>query len=205
MHGVKIATRRYFAAIAVIITIAPAIAQPSPMPRLLAAAPRFILQDDSGKNVSLDELTGKIVVLEWFDPNNDYTKRDYKAGATRKLAEKYRDKDVVWLAVNSTRLSDIGWNKRWAEENKLGYRVLDDSRLDVEKKYGITTAPFYFIVDKSGRIQYEGPIDDDDNRALVQGPKEGRINYIDRALGQLTMGQGFDRPQPRVYGDPLNQ
>lgn len=194
-----------YAAVGLCLSIGVCWAQTRPIPKLFDAAPRFLLQDQTGKNVSLDELTGKIVVLEWFDPNNDYTKRDYKAGTTRELAAKYRDKNVVWLAINSTKLSEVSWNKRWAEEKKLGYRVLDDSRLDVANKYGITTAPFYFIIDKSGRIQYEGPIDDDENRALVQGPKDGRINYIDRALGQLTSGQVVDRPQPRVYGDPLNQ
>jgi peroxiredoxin len=177
----------------------------STKPKLFDLAPRFELQDETGKNVSLDQFTGKIVVLEWFDPRNDYTRRDYKAGTTRTIAAKYREKGVVWLAINSTRSGDISANKKWREENKLGYQVLDDAHLTVASKYGITTAPFYFIIGKAGHIAYEGPLDEDENRALDQGPRDGRINYIDRALGQMTTGQQVDRPQPKVYGDPLNQ
>lgn len=175
------------------------------MPQLFATAPRFNAQDDRGRYVTLDGLTGKFVVLEWFDPNNDYTRRDTKAGTTRKLAAKYREKGVVWLAVNSTRLSDVSFNHRWAETHKLGYPVLDDGHLTLAKQYGVTTAPFYFILDRSGHVAYEGPLDEDENRALVQQVRDGRRNWIDRALGQLTTGQVVDRPLPRVYGDPLNQ
>lgn len=175
------------------------------MPQLYASAPRFIAQDDRGRYVTLDQLTGKFVVLEWFDPNNDYTRRDTRAGTARKLAAKFREKGVVWLAVNSTRLSDVSFNHRWAETNKLGYPVLDDGHLILAKQYGVTTAPFYFILDRNGHVAYEGPLDEDDNRALVQQPRDGRRNWIERALGQLTTGQAVDRPLPKVYGDPLNQ
>jgi peroxiredoxin len=175
------------------------------MPQLFAAAPRFIAQDDRGRYVRLDQLTNKIVVLEWFDPNNDYTRRDTRAGTNRKLAAKYKEKGVAWLAVNSTRLSDVSFNHRWAETHKLGYPVLDDGHLILAKQYGVTTAPFYFILDRHGHVAYEGPLDEDENRALVQQPRDGRRNWIDRALGQLIKGQVVDRPLPRVYGDPLNQ
>ena len=175
------------------------------MLKLHDQGPRFSLQDETGRNVTMDELTGKIVVLEWFDPRNDYTRRDTKAGTNRTLAARYKDKGVIWLAVNSTRGSEVSANKRWVDDHKLAYRVLDDSRGSLAQSFGITTAPFYFILDKNGRVVFEGSLDDDDNRSLDQGPKDGRINFVDRALAQLTTGQQVDRPTPRVYGDPLNQ
>src|SRR5690349_23400087 len=96
--------------------------------RIGANAPRFTLQDQDGKNVTLDGLTGKIVVLEWFDPECDYTKRDFALAKTpQKLAERYKDKGVVWLGVNSTRNSSKEKDKAWVKENELPYAVLDDA------------------------------------------------------------------------------
>jgi peroxiredoxin Q/BCP len=169
------------------------------------AAPRFSLTDENGNQVTLDQYTGKIVVLEWFDPGNDYTRRDYKAGTPKAIAAKYADKKVIWLSINSTRTSETSWNKRWIDRFGLGYHVLDDHNQTVAGQYNITTAPFYYIIDANGHIAYMGPFDDDENRALDQKPKDGRINWIDRALGEMTTGQQVSRPQPRVYGDPLNQ
>ena len=42
-------------------------------------------------------------MLEWFDPECDYTKRDAAAGTNKAQAAKYADKGVVWIGVNSTR------------------------------------------------------------------------------------------------------
>src|SRR5437870_2129080 len=63
-------------------------------------APAFQLADQNGKMVSLADLKGKTVVLEWFNANCPVVVRHYKAKTMTTLADKYKDKDVVWLAVD---------------------------------------------------------------------------------------------------------
>src|SRR5260221_3781115 len=115
-------------------------------------APDFSLQDQTGHSVSLLDSINRITVLEWFDPDCDYTKRDVGAKTTKHLAEKYKGKPVTWLAINSTRDSTQGRNKAWQEANALPYPILDDAQKTIAKQYGITKIPFYVIVDQHGTI-----------------------------------------------------
>ena len=65
-------------------------------------APAFAEKDLSGKTVSLAEYKGKVVVLEWNNPNCPFVEKHYtKSGNLPALQKKY-GQDVVWLAVNST-------------------------------------------------------------------------------------------------------
>src|SRR5205823_7585593 len=64
--------------------------------------PGFSLQDQDGKTVSLADRKGKITVLEWFNNECPFVQRHYKLRTMDTLAEKYKSKDVVWLAINST-------------------------------------------------------------------------------------------------------
>ena len=167
-----------------------------------SSAPRFTCEDQEGRNVTLDELVGKTVVLEWFDPDCDYTKRDVQAEKTpQKLAERYKDKGVVWLGVNSTRDGSKGRNKQWVQDNALPYAVLDDSRKRLAAAYGIDTAPRYVIIDKHGKVVYAGSIDEDDSRTGAK--REGKINFVERALDELTSGKDVTKPRGLAYGCPL--
>ena len=64
-------------------------------------APQFTLPDSSGKPVSLSDFSGKVVVLEWVNPDCPFVQRHYSAGTMKTLAERYSGK-VVWLAINTT-------------------------------------------------------------------------------------------------------
>src|SRR5690242_12117563 len=67
-----------------------------------AKAPEFSLKDQNGKTVSLADYKGKTVVLEWFNQGCPYVVRHYKAKTMIDTAAKYKDQDVVWLAINTT-------------------------------------------------------------------------------------------------------
>ena len=65
-------------------------------------APTFSLQDQNGKTHNLADYHGKVVVLEWFNKDCPYVVKHYRAGHMNRLADKYEEQDVVWLAVNTT-------------------------------------------------------------------------------------------------------
>ena len=158
-------------------------------------APAFTLEDVDGKKVSLSDFADKIVVLEWMNPGCPIWARHHKAGTFRTLAEKYKDKGVVWLAINSTNSADKEKNKNFAETEKVPYPILDDHEGTVGKAYGAKTSPHMFVIDKHGRLAYQGAIDDD-----PAGEKENPLNYVDQALTELLAGKAVSVPKTEPYG-----
>lgn len=166
-----------------------------------ANAPAFTVQDQEGRNVTLRDSIGKIVVLEWYDPECEYTKRDIAAVTSKTLSEKYKDKGVVWLAVNSTRDGSGERNKAWIAQNRWSFNVLHDANQAVAKAFGVNSVPYFVIIDKNGGIAYLGVGDNDDSRD--GGKKEGKINYIDKALEEMIAGKPVSLRDARAYGCPL--
>jgi peroxiredoxin len=159
-------------------------------------APAFALEDQNGKKVSLSDYAGKIVVLEWVNPDCPFVQRHYKAKTMITLAEKYKAKDVVWLAINTTQYMNKDTNKQWISQHQLSYPILDDHLGQVGKLYGAKTTPHMFIIDKSGKLVYAGGIDDD-----PRGSKQGSaVNYVDRALEELLAGKPVSVSQTKPYG-----
>src|SRR4030042_766607 len=91
-------------------------------------APDFALKNYDGKEVKLADYKGKIVVLEWFNYECPFVRYHYEKASTMKdLAGKYKDKNVVWLAINSTSHQETSKNKEFAEGHNLLYPILDDT------------------------------------------------------------------------------
>ena len=148
--------------------------------KLHGSAPLFTLVDQNGNNVALTQFSGKFVVLEFMSTDCVFVKRHHKVKTMQALVEKYKEKGVAWVAVNSNRGSDAGRNRAWAREYELSYPILDDGNLSLAKAYKVTRTPTMIIIDRGGNIAYMGAIDDDDSRA--DRKKEGLRNYVDRAL-----------------------
>jgi hypothetical protein len=66
--------------------------------------PDFTLVDAVGVKRSLSDYKGKLVVLEWINPQCPFVQGCYKTKAMQKAYEKVKalDKGVVWLAINTT-------------------------------------------------------------------------------------------------------
>ncbi|HXN40760.1 MAG TPA: redoxin domain-containing protein, partial [Myxococcaceae bacterium] len=66
-----------------------------------APASDFTLKDLDGKTIHLADYKGKVVILEWFNPECPYVRASHSKGSLVGLAKKYNAQGVVWLAVNS--------------------------------------------------------------------------------------------------------
>ena len=187
----------------VMLTIAAAAVLAVPM--LFAAdekpnkAPDFTLKNYDGSEVKLADYKGKIVVLEWFNYECPFCKYHYEKSSTMNdLAAKYKDKNVVWLAVNSTAHQETAKNKEFAEKNKILFPILDDSSGATGKAYGAKTTPHIFIIDAKGNIAYNGAID---NAPLGDVPKDEKlVNFADKALDELTAGKTVTTATTKPYG-----
>ena len=164
-----------------------------------ANAPKFTLKNYDGKDVKLADYTGRIVVLEWFNYECPFVKYHYEKAATMKdLAAKYKSKNVVWLAINSTSHQDVQKNKAFAEQHKLLYPILDDTSGKVGKAYRATNTPQLIIINTDGKIAYNGAID---NAPLGRVPEgEKIVNYVDKALEELTSGKSVSLAKTKPLG-----
>ena len=156
----------------------------------------FALTDQAGKKVALADCAGKIVVLEWINPQCPVWMRHYKARTMVKLAGKYKPKGVVWFAVNSTHSWDQAKNKAFHAKNKLPYPILVDQSGKVGKLFGARTTPHMFILDKKHNLAYAGAIDDD-----PAGRKgAAATNHVAKAVDELLAGKTVSKPRTKAYG-----
>jgi peroxiredoxin len=163
-------------------------------------APEFTLKTFDGKTVSLSDYKGKIVVLEWFNMECPFVQYHYdKVKTMIDLANKYKDKNVVWLVVNSTSHTTPEANKEFTAKHSLPYPILDDRSGKVGKVFGARTTPQIFVINADGRIMYDGAID---NSPLGK-QKEGVVNYADKALSELIAGKAVSTGKTESYGCPV--
>lgn len=162
-------------------------------------APDFTLKSFDGKETSLASLKGKIVVLEWMNFECPFSKYHYETKTTMAdMAKKYKNKGVVWLAVNSTNHTKAAANTAFAKKHKLGFPILNDIPGKVGKAYGAKTTPHIFVIDKTGSIAYDGAID---NAPLGKVAKnEKYVNYVSGALDALLGGKPITTKQTKPYG-----
>ena len=161
-------------------------------------APEFSLKDQEGNDVNLADHKGKIIVLEWFNDQCPYVKKWYGQGNMNTLASQYADKDVVWLAVDSSNFSSVEENAQIASEWKIDRPLLDDSEGKVGKMYGAKTTPHMYIIDTEGNLAYMGAIDD--NSSSNTADIESATNYVAQALDELLAGESVSTQETRPYG-----
>src|SRR5687768_6994395 len=87
-------------------------------------APAFTLHDINGKSHSLADYAGKIVVLEWINPECPFVVRHYNLDTMTNLAAK--NKDVVWLAIATGGSADAENLKTFAQKESISYPILLD-------------------------------------------------------------------------------
>ena len=157
----------------------------------------FTLEDQYGNKVTLSDYEDKVVVLEWTNPDCPFVKRHYNEKTMVDLADKYKDKNVVWIAVNSTHYMDSSDNKKWTDMYNIPYSILDDSSGEVGKMYGAKTTPHMYIINRSEGLVYEGGIDDDPKGS---NSSNNRTNYVDLGLVNLASGKPVEISKSKPYG-----
>jgi peroxiredoxin len=182
------------AAIAVTLCLASDTAAPSGA-AIGQPAPQFTLQDQDGNNVSLSSYTGKLVVLEWTNPECPFVQKHYQKHTMTDLAAKYKPQGVQWIAINSTHTVTNAFDKQWATQQNIQYPILNDASGSVGHAYGATNTPGMYLIGTDGKLLYKGAIDN--NRDEDQAKP---INYVDQALSEVLAGKPVSVPMTTPYG-----
>lgn len=166
-------------------------------------APAFTVTDLAGKPVNLADYRGKTVVLEWHNFGCPFVQKHYRSGNMQALQKKYAN-DVVWLAVNSTHKSASDYTAPAKLDEQLkGFgaapaRYLMDEPGTMGMAYGAKTTPHMYVIDPSGRVAYNGAIDD--KRSTNPEDVKTAKNYVAAALEDLKAGRPVATPSTAPYG-----
>lgn len=167
-------------------------------------APAFTLADTAGRKVSLADLRGRTVVLEWTNPNCPFVRKHYESGNLPGLQAKYRA-DVAWIAINSTHPAHVDYLAPDALAGKLAgdwkgvpTAVLMDPDGAVGRAYGARTTPQMWVIDATGVIRFAGGIDD--RRSADPADIPLARNFVAAALEDLKAGRPVATPSAPPYG-----
>ena len=166
-------------------------------------APSFTVTDLDGKPAKLEDYKGKTVVLEWHNFGCPFVMKHYNSGNMQALQKKYGG-DVVWLAVNSTNKGHSDWTDPGPlgeQLKKFGAqpaRYLVDEPGTMGLAYGAKTTPHMYIIDPSGKVVYNGAIDD--KRSTNPADVKTSKNSVAAALEELKAGKPVSVASTAPYG-----
>lgn len=167
-------------------------------------APQFTLKDTSGKEHSLSDFKGKVVVLEWVNHGCPFVKKHYGAKNMQKLQKAATEKGAVWLSICSSAPGKQGHMS--AEEaaamtadvgsSATAYLLDEDGKAG--KAYNARTTPEMFVIDSNGVLQYMGAIDDKPSADAAD--IEGAVNHVEKALEEVFAGKPVTTATTKPYG-----
>ncbi|WP_433973387.1 redoxin domain-containing protein [Tunturiibacter lichenicola] len=168
------------------------------------SAPDFKGTDSTGAQHSLSEYRGKFVVLEWANQGCPYDRKHYLSGSIESQQREWTGKGVIWLSVISSAPGEQGYVTP-AEENtylKTMHAAPTAALLDpdgrIARIYGAKTTPHIFVIDPTGKLIYQGAIDD--KPTTEQEDLKGARNYLDETLTAAMAGKPLQVASTRPYG-----
>jgi hypothetical protein len=167
-------------------------------------APAFDVRDIAGKEQSLARYKGKIVVLEWNNPECPFVRKHYGSGNMQKLQQYALSKGVVWLTINSGAPDKEGAMNAAEAKAKItevgGHETayILDPEGTLGNLYGAKATPHMFVINAEGNLAYEGAIDD----KPTADPEDITTsdNYVKDAIDALVAGKQVAVAQTRAYG-----
>lgn len=177
---------------------------PATLPKSGEAAPDFTLPGADGKTYKLSQFKGKTVVLEWFNNDCPYVKKFYDTKTMQGWQKAETGKGTVWLSIISSapgkegHVDAKGAMKIVADRGMASTAVLLDNDGKVGKTFGAKTTPHMYVIDKAGKLVYQGAIDD--RPTATTKSLEGAQNYVLAALTAIEKGEPVKNASTTPYG-----
>ncbi|MEI9963440.1 MAG: redoxin domain-containing protein [Caulobacteraceae bacterium] len=179
--------------------------RPWPRPSASAsAAPDFTVKDVGGKTQSIHQYRGKIVVLDWVDPECSFDLKHYTSGNIPSMQKEAKKEGIVWLSINSAGkglqgdfagAQLAGWQHKvdWSADS-----YIRDQNGQIGKAYHATATPGMYVIKKDGTLAYAGAIDSIASNDVADIAKA--TNYVKQALAEIQAGKPVSVPVSRQYG-----
>lgn len=168
------------------------------------AAPDFTGVTSAGESVTLSELRGKPVVLEWTNHECPYVKKHYESGNMQRTQRQVTEDGAVWVSVISSAPGTQGYVSA-DEANALSRRrgvyanmVVLDPEGTIGRLYDAKTTPQMVLIDEEGVVRYMGAIDD--KPSARKSSLEGAKNYLLAAWTAFRAGEDVAEKSTKPYG-----
>jgi hypothetical protein len=168
------------------------------------AAPDFTLTDTKGVAHRLSGLKGRVVLLEWSNPDCPFVKKFYASKSIQQWQADYVSRGVVWLSINSSAAGKQGYYSPAELDGILvaagfaGTAALLDPDGKVGRLYGAQTTPHIYVIDAQQKLVYQGAID---SKASVDAADIATAtNYAAAALDAVLAGKPVTVQATKSYG-----
>jgi peroxiredoxin len=143
-------------------------------------APAFQVTTLQGEELALNQMTGKIVVLDfwatWCPPCRE------SVGELKELSRKYSSDKVVLMSISADE-NDAAW-REFVAKKKMEWPQYRDADGNLRRSFGIHSFPTYMVIDGDGIIK---------QRIVGMNPRETVVHRLKATLAampQLEGGQG---------------
>lgn len=183
------------------LTASPTLAE---APAIGKPAPQFTAVDSNGKTVSLADLKGRPVVLEWTNNGCPYVVKWYRSGAMQELQRDAAKMGAVWLTVAGSAPGEQGHvdaaaaNQDTASRNAAPAHVLLDPKGEIGRKYGAQVTPHMYVIAADGTLAYMGGADSIPSTRVEDLAKAEP--YARKAIEAVAAGKPVEKPVTRAYG-----
>ena len=166
-----------------------------------AQAPQFTAKGADGKQHSLRDYAGKLVVLEWTNPVCPFTAVKYKSGAMQALQRYAASRQIVWLSIDTAAPDKAGYltppaaRAHIAQTHATVTAFLFDIDGNIARSYGAKTTPSFFVVNRDGKLAYEGAMDEQ-----VFADQDIGREYVKSALDDLVAGRRVQKTETQPQG-----
>lgn len=167
-------------------------------------APDFTALSSEGQTVHLSDFKGKIIVLEWHNPECPFVKKHYESKNMQRLQAYARSEDIVWLTINSSASGRQGYMKPreaqgyYQQHNLQSNHYLLDHEGKIGDAYNAKTTPDMVVIDTGGVIAYTGAIDNKPTTDPNDIPTAR--NYVQSAIENLLIGKPASPYATQPYG-----
>lgn len=167
-------------------------------------APDFAVTDVDGNKVSLQQLKGRIVVLEWTNHLCPFVRKHYDSGNMQETQSYAKDNDVTWISVISSAkgkqgyVSDKEARENAHKDNAVPSHIIRDASGQLGQLYHAKTTPHIFVIDKDGKLAYMGAIDD--IASVDQADVAKAVNYAKATINALKQGEEPEISVTSPYG-----
>jgi tetratricopeptide (TPR) repeat protein len=143
------------------------------------SVPNLAIRTIDGKQISLDEQKGKIIVLAFWKQDDD--KSGKMLTDLSRLSEEFQDKDVTFLAINGDKASDQQI-REIALARKLSCFFASDPDLTAYSTLGILVLPTTLIVGPDGKLAFVEDL-------YLRNFYTQTTAYVKFLLGEITQDQ----------------
>lgn len=154
----------------------------------------FSLKDYNGEEHSLNDYKDSEVIVLMFIATQCPVSNAYNSRMNN-LYEKYKDKNVAFIGINSNKTEDIESIKEHAEENNFDFVILKDEENIIADKLDASVTPEIYVLDTENfRVLYHGRIDDSRNIDDVSSKD------LEQALNEILNGKEVTNNRTKAFG-----